>query len=68
MKIYSDCILYLNNLSKTLNRWHPESMLGRYLNEYNLKIIQDNYEYRIVKDQRSPILHDPGTPFNYNNI
>jgi hypothetical protein len=68
MKIYSDCIMYLNNLSKTLNRWHPESLLGTHLNQYNLKIIQDNYEYRIVKDVRHPILHDPGTPFNYNNI
>jgi hypothetical protein len=68
MKIYSDCILYLHNLSKVLNRWHPESFLGMYLNQYNLKIIQDNYEYRIVKDVRPPILHDPETPFNYKNI
>jgi len=68
MKIYSDCVYYLHNLSRTLNRWHPETFLYTYLTQYNLKITQDNYEYRIVRDVRHPILHDPGTPFNYNNI
>jgi hypothetical protein len=68
MKIYSDCAYYLHNLSKALNRWHPETFLHTYLNQYNLIIIQDDYEYRIVKNVNSISVHDPQTPFKYNNI
>jgi hypothetical protein len=67
MKIYSDCILHLSELANELKRWHPESFLGLWLDTNNLKIQQDDYDYRIVRAVH-PIFSWPENRYNFKNI
>ena len=67
MKIYSDCIINLNLLARELKRWHPESFLGVWLDKNNLKIQQDDYDYRIVRGVH-PVFSWPEKKYNFKNI
>lgn len=67
MKIYSDCILNLNSLTRELKRWHPESFLGVWLDKNNLKIQQDEYDYRIVRAVHAAFSW-PEKKYNFKNI
>jgi hypothetical protein len=67
MKIYSDCFFHIVNISNEIGRWHPETFLGKHIDKNNLKIKQDNYDYRIVRNVQ-PILHWPENPYNYLNL
>lgn len=67
MKIYSDCYLNLAEIANNMNIWHPESILGKYINSKELTVYQDNYDYRIVRNVK-PELHWPENPYEYLNI
>lgn len=67
MKVYSDCIFHLNLLTRELKRWHPESFLGLWLDKNNLKIQQDDYDYRIVRAVNA-VLSWPEKQYNFKNI
>lgn len=66
MKIYSDTVNHLDRIQRELGRWHPESFLGWWLDHNNLKIKQDDYDFRIVRDVQ-PKLSWPENPFQYHN-
>lgn len=66
MKKYSDCILYLSQLAYELEVWHPESFLELWLDSNDLKIEQDDYDYRIVRGV-FPELSWPEQKFLYIN-
>jgi len=67
MKVYSDCIFYLNLLARKLKKWHPESFLRVWLDKNNLKIQQDDYDYRIVRAVH-PTFSWPEKQYNFKNI
>jgi hypothetical protein len=67
MKYYSDCIFHLNEIVHTIKRWHPESFLKEWLNKSDLRIEQDDYLYRIVRDV-TPALSWPEEPFEFKNL
>ena len=67
MKVYSDCVSHLSELTNELKRWHPESFLGVWLDKNNLKIQQDDYDYRIVRAVH-PIFSWPEKHYNFKNI
>lgn len=67
MKIYSDCYFDIPNIANETKVWHPETFLGKFIDKNNLKIYQDNYDYRIVRNVQ-PTLHWPENPYNYLNL
>lgn len=67
MKLYSDCYFSLVEISNKIKRWHPETFLKEYLDKFHIKIYQDAYDYRIVRNI-VPVLHWPQNPYNYKNI
>lgn len=67
MKIYSNCILHFNDIIKGLNKWHPESFLGYWLDKNNIRVEQDDYDYRIVRNYNAT-LSWPEKHFNVNKI
>ena len=62
-----DCISHLSELTNELKRWHPESFLRVWLDKNNLKIQQDDYDYRIVKAVHVAFSW-PEKHYNFKNI
>lgn len=50
MKIYSECIDNIKKISDNLKRWHPETFLKEHLDTNSLRVVQDGYYYRIVRN------------------
>jgi hypothetical protein len=67
MKIYSDCIFSISKIANQTGRWHPETFLKKYLDEFNMTIYQDDYDYRLVR-RVNPVLNWPENPYNYLNV
>ena len=69
MKIYSDCFSNIFEIVKDIdisdNHWWPEIILKKHLDAYNLKIHQDDYDYRIVRDVKLKLF--PNNSKNFNN-
>jgi len=67
MKIYSDTILNLNQFANDLGRWHPETFLGKQLDDNNIKVYQNHVDYRLVRNV-SVTTHWHENPYNFLNL
>jgi len=67
MKIYSDTILNLNQFANDLGRWHPETFLGKQLDDNNIKVYQNHVDYRLARDV-SVTTHWHENPYNFLNL
>ena len=66
MKVYSDTFFNLNKFAQELKRWHPETFLGKQLDDNNIKVHQTDWDYRIVRkvDVETHWLENPYTFLN----
>jgi hypothetical protein len=67
MKIYSECYFDIVSIANEIGRWHPETFLGKFIDRNNIKVKQDDYDYRIVRKVQ-PTLSWPENPYNYLNL
>ena len=67
MKIYSDTFFNLNEFAQQLKRWHPETFLGKQLNDNNIKIHQTHWDYRLVRNVNVET-HWPENPYKFLNL
>jgi hypothetical protein len=67
MKVYSETLDNINNLSHKLGRWHPESFLGKQLDNNNMRIKQLDWNYRLVRNV-SVSTHWPENPYRFLNL
>ena len=67
MKIYSDTFFNLNKFAHELGRWHPETFLGKQLNDNNIKIYQTHWDYRLVRNVNVDT-HWPENPYKFLNL
>ena len=66
MKVYSDTFFNLNKFAQELKRWHPETFLGKQLDDNNIRVHQTDWDYRIVRkvDVETHWLENPYTFLN----
>jgi hypothetical protein len=67
MKIYSDTFFNLNEFAYELGRWHPETFLGKQLDDNNINVYQNHFDYRLVKSS-SVITHWPENPYKFLDL
>ena len=67
MKVYSDTFFNLNKFAQELKRWHPETFLGKQLDDNNIKVHQTNWDYRLVRNVNVEI-HWPENPYKFLNL
>jgi hypothetical protein len=67
MEIYSNTFFNLNQFAHELKRWHPETFLGKRLNDNNIKVKQTHWDYRLVRNVNVET-HWPENPYNFLNL
>ena len=50
MKVYGNFINQIEAISNKYKIWHSETLLKYYLDEFNIRVNQLNYDYRLLRD------------------
>ena len=67
MKVYSDTIFNLNEFAHELGRWHPETFLGKQLNDNGINVYQNDLDYRLVRSVHATT-HWPENPYKFLDL